>query len=330
MAIMFRCKRCNAKIKVPDDKAGKHGKCPKCANTVLVPLNTEPEFQNVNENDTRVIRRRTKPAQSSKKTSRKHRIVNTGDTQTHLGMQKNNAAQMKPVEEIDLEQTAMLHLPESEMSEPIGRKRKTFQLQNKQADIAEDEDLLFLDEDMPEMIDDTALVDIPDAPEQLLPDDYFAGFDDETADEKTEVVEKQSKPVIQRKSEKHRMPATRRRKKPVSSAQAKSRISENKSAKPKPELKKEVEAVKKGGSGFFWVFFGIVLAIAHTAAAFILGASFMLDRVEKGESQADPAFEIMKFTDRLTDIDHKLKTQDTKLKKSQDSADLSDEKLKEE
>ena len=323
MAIMFRCKRCNAKIKVPDDKAGKHGKCPKCANTVLVPLETEPEFTNIRESDTKIVRRRTKPERILKKTSNKHRMMNTGDTQT---LKLNKLTNLSFDKDIDLEQTAMLHLPESEMNEPIGRKRKTFKLQSKQTDVGEDDDLLFLDEDKPEMIDDTALVDIPDEPMPLLPDDYFAGFDDDMhADEKTEVVEKQVKPVLQRKSEKHRMPAPKPRKKPLPSAQAKSRISEYKSAKLKPELHKEEETVKKGSGGFFWVFFGIILAIAHTAAAFILGASFMLNRVEKGNSPVDSAFEIMKFDDRLNDIDQKINQTDKTLSKSNDSEETSDE-----
>ncbi|MCD4658008.1 MAG: hypothetical protein K8S87_10770, partial [Planctomycetes bacterium] len=73
MAIMFRCKSCNAKIKVPDNKAGKHGKCPKCANPVLVPYHTESEFINISEDDTRIVRKRTIPAHLNKNTSKKHR-----------------------------------------------------------------------------------------------------------------------------------------------------------------------------------------------------------------------------------------------------------------
>ncbi len=44
MPIMFRCANCSAKIKVPDDKAGKKGKCPKCKAIVEIPFESDAEF----------------------------------------------------------------------------------------------------------------------------------------------------------------------------------------------------------------------------------------------------------------------------------------------
>jgi predicted Zn finger-like uncharacterized protein len=42
MAIEFQCPYCTAMIRVGDDAAGKRGKCPKCATTLMVPRPQAP------------------------------------------------------------------------------------------------------------------------------------------------------------------------------------------------------------------------------------------------------------------------------------------------
>jgi len=42
MAIEFRCSQCSQLLRVPDDSAGKHARCPKCQSLMTVPAASQP------------------------------------------------------------------------------------------------------------------------------------------------------------------------------------------------------------------------------------------------------------------------------------------------
>ncbi|UCF16953.1 MAG: hypothetical protein JSW59_05730 [Phycisphaerales bacterium] len=42
--IRFRCMRCGAKVKAPDEYAGRQGRCPECRQPVTIPLTEEPSW----------------------------------------------------------------------------------------------------------------------------------------------------------------------------------------------------------------------------------------------------------------------------------------------
>ena len=196
MSILFRCTECNGKIKVPDNKAGKRGKCPKCNTLVFIPIQSSEEFLD------------DVP-----------KVKTSDDKTVYISGEEN-----------------------------------------------------FIDSDVPELVDDADLAKVP------VIEDEEDEIPDPRAVAKRKINQQKQLPKPQPRQSRH------------------------------AELlaKREQTQAKKKGGGFFWVFFGFILAIVHTAAAILFGASLMLQRVEKGSSPIDKAFDIVKFDKRLDEIDTKF------------------------
>ncbi|MHC4636167.1 MAG: hypothetical protein ACYTBV_01530 [Planctomycetota bacterium] len=94
--IKFRCKKCGQKIRVPDEHAGKKGKCPKCKTIVVVPKINDDISLKPQESDTNYMQYSEQPSEPELRLKRDTPARTRFDGLSADGLNVTNESLLKP------------------------------------------------------------------------------------------------------------------------------------------------------------------------------------------------------------------------------------------